>query len=1108
MSLYIPRLSRATSDYLQLASREAVAALEVIEVTNGNFTVEQFEILFRFRPSSDTISSISQFCSCALNTFGTGAAHERKELQRSLHFLQSLVDQVSSDSPSISASCQNSDDSNSSLRPSVSLTRARSWESSTPNGLHDSENGGDPISSTTTGGGGGGGGLQSNPYSSSRIGNSLGGVSSLSSENISNSVRRTRTPVLVDPSTPARKIETTLKGMWSSSMLSGLPSGGGTGEFQIHRRSRSDSLADKFTQEMLNFRPPQIWMNHGLNKNTSETEGESWLTVANMKGLMCIEHLWTVIDHQNGLSISENRRSASYLLGSAPLFQYKSYREQGRLDLDSGVISVILDTVCGAVHSNEASFWGEAQLADLWESSSGSKSIGEACVTILVKLIMDMYLKKGPGLSYVLVLQMLHNSLLNPLASVRIRAFDFVYNLALHSTMMSNTPDDSLFQRKVHEQTVERRRDQSNRNSRDLERSAIPKLHTLEEETEPNPEQESVFEMIPWVRSLLFDLMVIITELDEQDKQVWTAAIGCFLHLTTNNGEFLLCTVQNLPFTVIKQILKKCVENGWCDEIYVQFVRLFVCLVYDLYEKGERLVNEVKFLQGGGIEELLFHLHHTRSTEAATWLLQLLIDYISQTSNCNQEALSPLLSHLMSPSAVDVIVSQCRYGSKGIGDTFHAVLQNCITEKNTSQDSPKNPVHHRHKTQSSFPSSDTTGSLATGLDPEALEAWKSVLSKIDSVLCHQSASKTDLLQHMEATETSSEINWNYLKEALTDPDHQTRLASIQWIRDHCMAQLDGFLQQEEDPVGVITLLPPPSSSQDNELAKVLENWLLPNEEGSNLETGFELSQLIDEFISSLVNLHHLDKQQSDTNTSSSWTRVRKLGTILFQTLQSGFSWIKILPASLRRLPLVSIGYHICQLVRAPQIYSDVSSTPQSDGVACLPGPFVYNDYIFGTSAVYIHLLRLAPIDFLLELISELKEYCPVYNMEECVDGVGFFGRPGHRQLMRSAQGSMPWTDTISDIRSALTLLLLHRCSMDSKGTKRLESICRSLLEDEDVRVQYLASRYLLKHVMEEKSSACRTALRQFVVKAQQMNNERLVDNPYLQVKHILESEEK
>lgn len=463
----------------------------------------------------------------------------------------------------------------------------------------------------------------------------------------------------------------------------------------------------------------------------------------------------------------------------------------------------------------------------------------------------------------------------------------------------------------------------------------------------------------------------------------------------------------------------------------------------------------------------------------------------------------------MSPSAVDVIVSQCRFGSQGIGDTFRTVLQNCVTEKqNASQDSPKNPLHHRHKTQSSFMSSDTTGSLAPGLDPESLEAWISVLNKIDTFLCHRPNIYSTIIQHLGkpvnstlSNEAQFEIDWNYLKELLIDPDHQTRLASIHWIRDHCMAQLDSYLQLEDS--GNVSLLPNPSSPE-SELSKVLANWILTR--GNSLETGFELSHLLDEFVSSLINLNSIE-EQLDANSSTSWIRVRKLGTVLFQTLQSGIGWVKLMPLSSRRLPLVAMGYQICQVVRAPQIYADVSSTPQSDGVICVPGPFVYNDYIFGTSAVYIHLLRLAPIDFLLELIGDLKEFCPAYNKEECVDGLGFFGRPGHRLRIRSTQGSMPWTDTVSDVRSALTLLLLHRCGMDSKGTMRLESICRSLLDDEDVRVQYLASRYLLKHVMEEKSTVCRTALRQFVVKAQQMNNERLVDNPYLQVKHILESEE-
>ena len=204
---------------------------------------------------------------------------------------------------------------------------------------------------------------------------------------------------------------------------------------------------------------------------------------------------------------------------------------------------------------------------------------------------------------------------------------------------------------------------------------------------------------------------------------------------------------------------------------------------------------------------------------------------------------------------------------------------------------------------------------------------------------------------------------------------------------------------------------------------------------------------------------------------------------------------------LRRRPLLSLSFLVCQIVHAPHVCSDLSSTPPPfEGLPSLPSPFVYHDYIFGMGSVYIRLLRLAPMEFLWDLISELQLFCPIYQ-----DAIGFHGRPGHKGESKDASSDVPWTDTVSDLRSALVLLFLHRCSMDSKGKGRLEEICTSLLQDADVRVRYVASRHLLKYVMEEKSAICRAALRQFVAKAQQMNNEGLVDNPYLQVQHILES---
>lgn len=75
----------------------------------------------------------------------------------------------------------------------------------------------------------------------------------------------------------------------------------------------------------------------------------------------------------------------------------------------------------------------------------------------------------------------------------------------------------------------------------------------------------------------------------------------------------------------------------------------------------------------------------------------------------------------------------------------------------------------------------------------------------------------------------------------------------------------------------------------------------------------------------------------------------------------------------------------------------------------------------------------------------------------------------------------------------------NRCNIDAKSDEKLPNTCNLLLKDTDVRVQYFASRHMLTYLTSHKSAECREALREFVAEAQEVNDEHLVDNPYLQV---------
>ncbi|KAI7751224.1 hypothetical protein M8C21_021293, partial [Ambrosia artemisiifolia] len=63
---------------------------------------------------------------------------------------------------------------------------------------------------------------------------------------------------------------------------------------------------------------------------------------------------------------------------------------------------------------------------------------------------------------------------------------------------------------------------------------------------------------------------------------------------------------------------------------------------------------------------------------------------------------------------------------------------------------------------------------------------------------------------------------------------------------------------------------------------------------------------------------------------------------------------------------------------------------------------------------------------------------------------------------------------------------------------------RELLDDTDSRVAYFASTFLLKRMMTEEADNYQRGLSSLVSRAQQSNNEKLLENPYLQMRGLLQ----
>ncbi|KAG2450735.1 hypothetical protein HYH02_004573 [Chlamydomonas schloesseri] len=116
---------------------------------------------------------------------------------------------------------------------------------------------------------------------------------------------------------------------------------------------------------------------------------------------------------------------------------------------------------------------------------------------------------------------------------------------------------------------------------------------------------------------------------------------------------------------------------------------------------------------------------------------------------------------------------------------------------------------------------------------------------------------------------------------------------------------------------------------------------------------------------------------------------------------------------------------------------------------------------------------------------------------------GGVGGVGGALLSGAAVG--PWQDDWQDRRLALLLLLMARCSLDPEAFAKysLSHVIKAQLSCEDLRCRYYAGVYLLKHWMLNQHDRYWRSLRHIIGTAQQLNDERLLDNPYLQMRTML-----
>ncbi|XP_074280627.1 uncharacterized protein LOC141605646 isoform X2 [Silene latifolia] len=800
-----------------------------------------------------------------------------------------------------------------------------------------------------------------------------------------------------------------------------------------------------------------------------------------------------------------------------PLFQYRHYSEQQPLKLNPTEVGEVIAAVCSETLTPNLNL----MTISTGLSSHRSKPSIDVAVSVLIKLVIDMYVLDSESAAP-LTLSMLEDMVCSPRLSSRTRAFDLILNLAVHahllepvvrddvSTIEEDYSQELTFDNETHVETQKKKSDSCNKAGLS---SAIDKFES-------------------WILNILYEILMLLVQIEEEEESVWASALSCLLYFVCDRGKIRRSRLKGLDIRVVKALIEISRSSSWAEIVHSKLVLILVRMFYDFSDEDSLTSHAtLKFLADqvdmiGGIDFIFLEYSLARTTDERRNLYSLLFDHVLHQLNVANIAsgvpehgigeIQPLATLLYLANAPEAFHISVKLGVQGIGELLRRSVSatlsrysdserlNNILEKITTKfDSIINSFTHLQKEFSDSRQLTKTcrllksiddGDLGRSIAKKAKLSWATLHSLLhsDRIPCRQNGYiwLGDLLVLEVSKEGGDKLLSNIcsLQQQinlvdLKDPSALPEIPLSVWL-------MCGLLKSKKNTIRAgflfvleVLLMRCKFLLDENELDHSVNRDEDP--QGDNcLEKANSVIDIMSCCLSLVTQLNETDH-----------FNILKMCDILFSQL-----CLKVPPAST----------DASQRKRGSS-GSDVNNNELGD---CVPlqenlqrrGPEdadnFYTTLVCETSSMAALLLQ-GRVIVPLQLVSRVPAvlfYWPLIQLAgAATDNIALGVSVGSK-----GRGNLP--GATSDIRAALLLLLIAKCTADPTAFEEVdgEDFFRQLLDDTDSRVAYYSSAFLLKRMMTADFDNYQRRLQKLVIRAQQSNNEKLLENPYLQMRGILQ----
>lgn len=807
-----------------------------------------------------------------------------------------------------------------------------------------------------------------------------------------------------------------------------------------------------------------------------------------------------------------------------PLFQYRHYSEQQPLRLNPVEVCEVIAAVC-----SETSTIKTNQLTVSSQLRQSGRPSMDVAVSVLVKLVIDMYVLDSETAAP-LALSLLEDMLNSPRVMSKTRAFDLIINLGVHAHLLEPPAlDGSTITEEQYSQ--EAYFDNGTQDSTNGIKSEILKKTG-------NSSAVDKFEC--WILGILFEVLLHLVQIEEEEEAVWASSLSCLLYFVCDRGKIRRSRLKGLDIRVIEVLMKISRKNSWAEIVHSKLICMMTNLFYQVPEEPDKsvpvtplfLVNQVDLI--GGIDFIFGELVLSNSREERRNLYLVIFDYVLHkinesciavgVSEYSDDEVRPIATLLVLADAPEALHSSVKLGVEGIVELLRRSISTSL---------------------STYPNND-----------RLLMLLEKVVQKFDALIGSFTRVDKEFTQMIQITKSFKSIEsiggvpvnaamnvklcWTTLHSLLHSEHHSYRHHGYLWLGDLLIAEIsregDMSLSSIKNLEKKISLAGVNEYSAS--LNVPLPIWLmcgLLKSKNNHIRGGFlfVLERLLIQckFLLDENEVQQVMRSKSGEHIHNK-SRLEKANVVI-DIMSCGLS----LMAQINETDRMNI-LRMCDILLS-QLCLKVTHTPSTQlgdkmhrqdsinlermsksngaerhsladnidrsGFIGSPSTKVGKNVPIpsrDTASMAALLLRgqaIVPLQLVARVPAALFYWPLIQLAGAATDNIALGVSVGSK-----GRGNLP--GGTSDIRATLLLLLIGKCTADPAAFKDVggEEFFWELLDDTDARVAYYSSTFLLKRMMTEEPDSYQRKLQSLISRAQQSNNEKLLENPYLQMRGLLQ----